>query len=330
MTPLLVVIPARNEATRLPETLDRLLREPSPLLRVIVVDDASSDGTAAVVTERMKRDHRLALRRPQWPPTSSLFGKPRALDHGIRDNQDHELILCLDADVHLQEGALGGLVIALADADALSALPRLDNRSVVENALVPAFIAAVGITHPPSAVHEPKSTTAFLNGQIMLLRRAALDDVGGFAAVADTVLEDVALARLLKQNGKRLRLVDGRRISSTRMYADFAEIVEGFGKNARALHRRELVPLAMVLMSVAWLPWLLMAVAAFTDGIVDDVVAAGGLATATACAMINRRRMWSPAWLGVLSPLVQTVVAVVFLRAAIIRRGSWRGRTFST
>jgi len=331
LEPLLVVIPARNEAERLPHTLDLLLAEPSPSLRVVVVDDASTDGTAALVEERARRDRRLVLRRPSWPPATDLFGKPRALDDGIRaDGGAHALILCLDADVHLAPGALGGLVAALGDRHALSAMPRLDDVTAVEKALVPAFVAAVGATHPPSAVHDPGSPVAFLNGQVMLLRRAALDAVGGFASVSHTVLEDVALARRLKAAGHRLALVDGRGLLATRMYDSFGGIVAGFGKNARALHGDALWRLAIVLPLSAWLPWLMPALAAVTAGAIDDVIAVAGLVVAVAAAAVNRARLGSSPWWALASPLVMTVVGAVYLRAAVVRRGQWRGRTFST
>lgn len=330
-TPLLVVIPARNEAERLPRTLDLLLAEPSPLLRVVVVDDASTDGTAAVVGTRAMRDRRLSLRRPSWPPSADLFGKPRALDDGIRtDLERHALVLCLDADVHLASGTLGGLVAALGDRDALSVLPRLDDVTLVEKALVPAFVAAVAASHPPSKVHDRASPVAFLNGQVMLLRRAALDAVGGFGAVAHTVLEDVALARRLKAAGHTLRLVDGRDLVGTRMYSSFAEIVAGFGKNARALHGPWLPRLAIALPALAWLPWLTMALALATASDVDDAAAAIGIVITVAAAALNRRAIGSSGWWGILSPLVLSVVGGVYLRAVLVRRGQWRGRTFST
>lgn len=329
--PLLVVIPARNEAERLPSTLDRLLADPSPHLRVVVVDDGSTDGTAAAVDARARSDARLTLRRPTWPPATDLFGKPRALDDGIRaDGGAHDLVLCLDADVHLEPGALGGLVRALGDAAALSAMPRLDDVTPVEKALVPAFVAAVGATHPPSAVHDPSSPVAFLNGQVMLLRRPALDAVGGFASVSHTVLEDVALARRLKAAGHRLRLVDGRRLCGTRMYDGLRAIVQGFGKNARALHGPALWRLGVALPLAALMPWLVLVVAAFTDGGGDDVVAVAGLMIAVAAAGLNRRELGSSPWWALLSPLVMGVVGAVYLRAAVVRRGQWRGRTFST
>lgn len=329
--PLLVVIPARNEAARLPRTLDLLLAEPSRHLSVVVVDDASTDGTAAVVGERMAKDDRLGLRRPSWPPGGDLFGKPRALDDGIRSDIDHHaLVLCLDADVHCAAGTLGGLVAALGDRDALSAMPRLDDVTLVEKALVPAFVAAVGATHPPSRVHDPAASVAFLNGQVMLLRRAALDGVGGFASVSNTVLEDVELGRRLKAAGHRLQLVDGRDLVGTRMYTGFGEIVHGFAKNARALHGAALARIAVALLFLAWLPWLVMGAALFTAGGGDDVIAGVALVVSLLAAALNRRALGSsPLW-ALASPLVLTTVAVVYLRAALVRRGHWRGRTFST
>ncbi len=329
--PLLVVIPARNEAERLPRTLDLLLAEPSPSLRVIVVDDGSTDGTAAVVEERARRDGRLQLRRPSWPPATDLFGKPRALDDGIRaDGGAHDLVLCLDADVHLAAGALGGLVTALGDHDALSAMPRLDDVTLVEQALVPAFVAAVGATHPPSAVHDPASPVAFLNGQVMLLRRSALDAVGGFASVSHTVLEDVALARRLKAAGHRLSLVDGRALLATRMYDSFGAIAAGFGKNARALHGEALWRLGVMLPLSAWLPWLVPGLALTTAGRLDDGIALAALIVAVGAAAVNRVRLGSSPWWALASPWVMGVVGGVYLRAALVRRGQWRGRTFST
>ncbi len=330
--PLLVVIPARNEAARLPATLDHLLADESPHLKVVIVDDGSTDGTAAIAQERARRDPRVCVRRPSLTPVAGVFGKPSALDDGVRaEGAGFEWIVCLDADVHLEVGALGGLLQALGDADAVSVLPRLDDVSPAEKALVPAFVATVGATHPPSAVHADDTDVAFLNGQAMLVRRSALDAVGGFGSVSHTVLEDVALARALKAAGSRLRVVDGRDLCGTRMYDSVRTIADGFGKNARALHGDALWRLACGLPLLAWLPWLMLAVATTTTpSRVDDVVAAGGLVVTIGAAAKNRSLMGSSPWWALATPLVMSFVGAVFLRAAVIRRGHWRGRSFST
>ena len=236
----------------------------------------------------------------------------------------------IDADVVVEPGLLGALVRVRREmgADAVSGVPRLDNRSFIEELLVPAFVAAVGATHPPAAVNEGR--TAFLNGQLMLLRRAALDDVGGFEAVSHTVLEDVALARLFRAKGKKLLLVDARALACTRMYSSAREILEGFGKNARALHGDKLVPLGLLLASVACLPWLVLAAAWCSDGVVDDVVAGLAWFSCVGLTMFNRWQLRSSPWLALLSPLAHAIVAAVFVRAAVVRHASWRGRTFST
>ncbi|MDP2343032.1 MAG: glycosyltransferase [Deltaproteobacteria bacterium] len=326
--PLLVVVPARNEAARLGPTLQALLADPSPHLRVMVVDDRSTDGTVDVV-ERFA-DPRLELLSLSEDPPRGTFGKPRALHRAIAVAEKSELVAVVDADVVVAPGLLGALVRARreAGADAVSGLPRLDNPAFIEALLVPAFVAAVGVTHPPAEVNAGKR--AFLNGQLLLVRRASLDDVGGFEAVSRTVLEDVELARLFKSLGKKLLLVDARGLASTRMYVGLQEIVDGFGKNARALHGDKLVPLALLLASTAWLPWMVVGWSLLTAGVGDDVVAVLGLLVCVASAMVNRWRLGSPFWLGLFAPLSQSIVAVVFLKAAVVRRGSWRGRTFPT
>ncbi len=327
---LLVVIPARNEARRLPATLAALLADPSPHMQVVIVDDGSTDGTARVA--RSCGDDRVLVIEGPGEPPAGKFGKPRALAFGVAASSFGELVLCLDADVVVGPGTLGGLVEALVqhDAAALSGLPALDDKTAVEQALVPAFVAAAAASHPPSQVHDDESPIAFLNGQVLLVTRAALSDVGGFLAVQETVLEDVALARLLKARGHRLRLVDLRALATTRMYASFAEIVEGFAKNARALHGPKLVPLAAVLAAGALAPLLGLSMALWSTGGVDDAIAVLACGAALGLAVANRRRLGGRGSWGLASPAVQLVVALTYLRAAVSRRGRWRGRTFST
>jgi hypothetical protein len=327
---LLVVIPARDEATRLPPTLTALLADPSPHLRVVVVDDGSTDRTGLIA--RRFTDDRLTVVDGPGPPPPGAFGKPRALAFGVAASDHGELVLCLDADVVVQPGLLGGLVDTLVadEVAALSGVPALDDRTAVERALVPAFVAAVAMTHAPSKVHDDGDPTGFLNGQLLLVRRAALVDVGGFLALQDTVLEDVALARRLKSRGHRVRVVDVRGLARTRMYASFAEIVAGFGKNARALHGPALLPLAALLIVGPWAPVAGFALARATATVVDDLVAVVAVVAAAVCAVVNRARLGSsPGW-GLLSPLVQLVVAATYVAAALRRRGTWKGRSFPT
>jgi hypothetical protein len=114
------------------------------------------------------------------------------------------------------------------------------------------------------------------------------------------------------------------------MYDSLRTIADGFGKNARALHGEALWRLGFGLPLVALLPWFILALATVSPATVDDVAAACGLVVTIAAAAKNRRLMGSSPWWALATPLVMIVVGAVFVRAAVLRRGHWRGRTFST
>jgi hypothetical protein len=333
--PLTVIIPARNEEIRLEPTLHALLDETSEGLRVIVYDDRSTDGTAQMVARLQKEDHRLELIGGQ-EDLQGRFGKPVALAHAIEISAPQSrLVLCLDADVLLAPGCLGGLCeFQKKRTGAVSGCPDLICKSLAEQCFVPAFVALVAAKYQPSAVHDPKSKTAFLNGQLILFEPRDLEKAGGFMAVADTVLEDVAMACRLKETGCRLTLADLRGLASTRMYCTWKEIQEGFGKNANPLYGGPLPTFIMGLMA------FLVSIGT-TVGLVGAVfvaspwVMAGCLGLFLLVMLIQmrmRQRMQVPAWPVFLLPLVYAGVFWVFALAAL--RGmtggqvTWKGRGY--
>ena len=327
---LTVVIPARNEEERLPATLDALLREPSPQLRVFVVDDRSSDGTAAAVRERAGGDPRVVLLQLDDDPPPGQFGKPRALAAGVRASAEHgAFVLFLDADVVLEEGCLGGLLMTarLQGAHALSGVPALELPTLVEQCLVPAFVALVAARYPTTRVHDALRRDAFLNGQVMLVQRTALQAVGGIEAVGTSVLEDVALAARLKHAGFRIRLADLRTLARTRMYANLRDIAEGFGKNARAVFGpAAVVAVGAQALLLAWAPWLALGISA-VRGDAFWVAILGVLATSM-LQLFSRQAVGLRAWPALLAPVTYAFVAAVYLRAALTRQVRWRGRTY--
>jgi hypothetical protein len=339
---LTVIVPARNEAERLPATLDGLLAQHAPGARIIVFDDGSTDATPDLVRERAAVDKRLALLRSDEVDDEvprDGFGKPIALARALAaapPTDDDDLVLFLDADVVLSPGALGGLVAALEDAgaDALSGGPRLICERAVEGMLIPAFVSAVTSRHRPSRVHDPERTDAFLNGQLILCRRAALAEAGGWEGVRHTVLEDVALAAALKRTGKRLVLADLREVAATRMYTSWPEIRQGFGKNAVPLHGGAWPTLLLGVASVmlAWAPWVS---AAWSVAVGPITTAVGGLILLTVVLGLQatlRKQMGVPAWPVLLVPLFYPLVGLVFVEAALtgLRGGTvrWKGREY--
>jgi hypothetical protein len=331
--PLVVVMPARNEAARIERTLDALLREPSAELSVVVYDDRSDDDTAARVEQRAAQDARLRLVRGEAEPPEGAYGKPSALAAAVEALAPaDELLLFLDADVELADGALGGLVAAFeqSSADALSGLPRLELRSLAERLLVPVLTTLLGGLYRPSAVHDADAPTAFLNGQLILTTRAALASAGGWRAVQHTVLEDVALAGRLKGAGAALRLADLRAIAATRMYDSAGAIFEGFGKNALPLYggRARVLGVAVLSLVFAWAPFVAPAAAWARGDVLLVSVSLTLLVVTLGAQLASRTALRVPRWPVVVGPLVYVVVFAVLVRAALARAVTWRGRRY--
>ncbi|MFZ9886441.1 MAG: glycosyltransferase [Myxococcota bacterium] len=338
---LRVVIPARNEEHRIATTLAAVLQDASPLLEVVVYDDRSTDGTCRVVEHWVQKDPRVLLLRGTTDPAPGTFGKPvglaRAVEFADQQLGRHDGVwLFLDADVTLTAGTLGGLVAVLQQehADALSGVPHFLNVSVIEQLVVPVITALVGMRHPPRAVHDERSSMAFLNGQLILVRREALDGVGGFSAVNSAVLEDVALARLLKQRGYRLRLAMLHGCAQTRMYTSWSEIRDGFSKNSVALFGGPATTFFSALTAVvlACGPWLGLLVAVGGDDPLATAIALVAFLTAASSQLALRRGLRLPLWPVLVLPLAYALAAWVLLRAVMLvwtgRDVAWRGRRY--
>jgi hypothetical protein len=178
-----------------------------------------------------------------------------------------EWVLFVDADVRLQPAALRrALAQATTDgADLLSLAPRLSCGCLAEWMVQPIMASLLGLGFPIEAANDPASAVAFAAGPFMLFRRSAYTAIGGHRALAAEVVEDLALARRIKQAGHRLRYLLGLDALELRMYSDFASLWEGWTKNwllgldgdvARALAAS-----AVVLLMFSG-PWLLTPAAA--------------------------------------------------------------------
>jgi hypothetical protein len=151
-------------------------------------------------------------------------------------------LLFTDADtVHLP----GSLARAVAEAEQhgaalLSYSPEQELRGFWEKAVMPVIFAELAITYPPQAVSDPTSPIAAANGQYLMILREAYDAVGGHAnaKIASDLLEDVAMARLVKSSGHKIFFRYGGDAVRTRMYRSFAQLKEGWTKNLALLFPR--------------------------------------------------------------------------------------------
>ncbi|MGA8112456.1 MAG: glycosyltransferase family 2 protein [Actinocatenispora sp.] len=257
--PTSILVPARDEARRLVDTLPGLLAQPAD--EILVLDDGSHDDTAAVVERAAAADRRVRLLRGT-PCPAGWVGKNWAC-HQLAAAARGELLVFCDADVTLAPGALAAVCAQLRAqrADAFSVFPRQRTGTVGERLLVPLIDEALLAYLPHGLLELPVPAAATANGQLFAFRRAAYAAVGGHAGVAGELVEDLALARRIRRAGSRLGLALGGDLVSARMYHGYAQAVRGLGKSMRAAHGgRDLLLLGnagwhLLAYTVPWLRW---------------------------------------------------------------------------
>jgi len=240
--PVVVVVPARDEATMLPLSLASLLEQDYPgVLRVFLVDDASSDGTAEVaakiadeVSARRGSGRDLVIVRSDGPPPG-WAGKVAAMDRGVRAVSDRggsapTYVLFTDADIAHSVDSVRRLVGFAEDKrlDLVSLMALLRTETAAERAIVPAFVYSFAQLYPFPRVNRNRSRTAAAAGGCMLVRGGALAAAGGLAQIAGARIDDVALGRLIKRSRG---VADGRiwlglttRVRSVRPYPRLADL----------------------------------------------------------------------------------------------------------
>jgi len=236
-----VIVPARNEETSLPACLGSLVAQAGIPFEIIVVDDGSTDRT-----------HQIAASIPgvrviePGPLPAGWTGKNNAVVAGAREAKG-KWLLFTDADtVHKPDSLARAVTEADANhADLLSYSPEQEVRGFWERAVMPVIFAELARKYPPSQVSDFSKNLAAANGQYLLISRAAYDAVGGHAAVAQSLLEDVALARAVRDASMRIRFRYGGDAVRTRMYRGFRQMREGWTKNLILLFPNA-VPLALL------------------------------------------------------------------------------------
>jgi glycosyltransferase involved in cell wall biosynthesis len=222
-----VVVPARNEEACLGACLQSLVEQRGISFEIIVVDDGSTDRTRQIAESFAEIR---VINPPPLPP--NWTGKNNAVTSGAKVSRG-EWLLFTDADtVHYP----GSLARALAEArqqgaTLLSYSPEQEVHGFLEKAVMPVIFGELAAQFRPSDVSDPASSAAAANGQYILVSRDAYDAVGGHAAVASSLLEDVALARILKASGRKIFFRYGEDAVRTRMYRSFTQLREGWTKN---------------------------------------------------------------------------------------------------
>ncbi len=310
-----VLIPARNEKARLEPCLAGLRHAPG-VVEVIVIDDGSTDGTADLAR---RLGARVVVAQP-LPP--GWAGKAWALDQGLRAAAG-EWIVTLDADTRPDPSLPGALVARmLADRlDFATVAGCFDCPTPGSRWLHPALLTTLVYRYGPPGPH-----TDLANGQCMAARRRAWIDTGGLEPVAADTVEDVALARHLRQLGWSVSLLDGAELLTVQMYESFAETWSGWGRSIALdgvdSRSRQLAHLAALTATQA-LP--LLRLVARRGDLLDAGLLVCRLGTLAGTARAYRRRSVGY-WL---SPFADGA-AVGRLAWSIIRPArAWRGRSYA-
>ena len=325
---VVVVIPARNEAARIGPTL-AAARDQAP---VVVLDDQSTDGTAAVARDAG------ATVLGGTPLPAGWAGKVWAMDQLMRGTEE-PVLLFLDADVVLQPGAVASIRAELATCDVLTAVPRQRAVSWAERVLMPLMhLAYVAWLPLPLVEHTRDPRFLAANGQVLAMRRRTLERLGGWSAVRSELVDDMAIGRLAKRSGLRVRFADGHALAETRMYAGGVEVIEGFSKNIyEGLGSVFLLALVLVLHLVAFVvPYAVLAYAVVEQVAVGTSAWWGEALVGVGANVLLRGMMavrYGHSWVSVvLHPLAVLVLCGVALRSwwlSIHHRVQWAGRTYA-
>ena len=350
---VVAVVPARDEAAVLPLTLPTLLGQDYPgELRIVLVDDASTDGTTQVAEKlAAEQPHRVFEVVHSAGPPAGWAGKVAAMNRGFEasarseqsaDSTPSEYVLFTDADIAHSADSLRRLVSfsGTHGLDLVSLMVRLRTETAAERAIVPAFVYSFAQLYPFPLVNRPRSRVAAAAGGCMLVRRSALIEAGGLSRIAGARIDDVALGTLLKRSGHRIWLGLTTSVHSIRPYPRLADLWDMIARSAYVQLRHSPLLLGGTLLGLL----LLYAVppvfgVAF---LVAALAGGGGWQTVTAVAGLAAWALMSVSylptlrlyglarWRAALLPLVMMLYGAMTFDSARRhyrgRGGRWKGR----
>lgn len=337
-----VVVPARDEAGVLPDSLPSLLAQDYPgRAEIFLVDDGSSDGTGALALELAGRHGGLPLTvgSPGEPPPG-WTGKLWAVRHGIglARARDPEFLLLTDADIAHAPDSLRELVAAACTGgfDLVSQMARLRVASGWERLVVPAFVYFFAQLYPFRRIGMKGARTAAAAGGCVLLRTDAAERARIPDVIRHAVIDDVALARAVKAGGGHIWLGLAERVDSVRPYPRLHDLWRMVSRSAYAQLRHSPLLLVGTVLGLV-LVYLVPPGALFVGLAVGSAptMAAGGIAwlvmTGTYVPMLRYYRQ--PLWLAPLLPVTAFLYLLMTVDSAVQhyrgRGAAWKGRTYA-
>jgi hopene-associated glycosyltransferase HpnB len=326
---VVAVVPARNEAAVVGEAIASLLSQRyAGDFRVVLVDDHSSDGTAAAARQAaagVGQEQRLAVESAP-PLPQGWTGKLWALASGVeaveRGGDPPDFYFFTDADIVHAPGNLWYLV-ARAEAerrDLVSEMVLLRCRSAAERFLIPAFVFFFAMLYPFRWSNDRRRGTAAAAGGCVLLRRSAYQRIGGLAAIRGALIDDCALAKAVKTSGGATWLGLTREARSVRPYPAIADVWRMVARTAYAQLRYSPLILAGTVLGLA-VTYLAPVALVFAGGSTAWLAGAAWLAMALAYLPMVRFYELSPLY----APLLPAAASVYLAATVDSARRYWRG-----
>jgi hopene-associated glycosyltransferase HpnB len=331
------VIPARDEAETIGETVASMLRQDyREVFTVIVVDDQSRDPTARIARETaatLAADERLTVVSgralpPGW--TGKLWAQQQGVEYADRATTPPDYLLLTDADIVYTPDALACLVMRAEQHGFVltSLMAKLRCKSFAERMFVPAFIFFFQMLYPFAWAGDPRRATAAAAGGCMLVRRDALQAAGGLASIRGALIDDCALAKILKARGPiSIALTD--RVHSVRAYPSVGDIRRMVSRTAYAQLRYSPLLLAGTILGLTLTYLVPVALAIFAAGVPQFVGIFVWILMALAFRPTLRFYRLSWLWAPALPAIAAVYMAFTIDSAyqhARGRGGMWKGR----
>ncbi|WP_320668127.1 glycosyltransferase family 2 protein [Prochlorococcus sp. MIT 1307] len=272
-TSLTIIVPTFNEESRINSCLLSLLKNINPCetWNILIVDDGSTDKTVEIVKNIQRKldipKKKLEIIKAGPRPTNERWvGKNWPCSRAIKQSKSTWLLF-LDADVELANDTLKrALEQAIkGKCDLLSLAPRITCSCMAEWMVQPIIACLLAIGFPISKTNNPDSLEAFAAGPFMLFRQEAYNAIGGHSKVAGEVVEDIALARLIKSSGYKLSFLLGLDALDIRMYSNLSNLWEGWSKNWFLGLDRNITKALLASLIVFWMfsiPWIMFPIVA--------------------------------------------------------------------
>lgn len=326
---LTIISPACNEERQVASAVASMLSLDYPGLRVIAVNDRSTDATGALLDAAAAKDERLTVKHVTALPEGWL-GKLNALNVGVTGCES-DWLLFMDADAHLAPAALTRAISHCEEhaVDCLSVIPQIAPCGLVGDAVFDVSLALLSANGRLVKVRDPASRHVAATGAFILVRGEAFRRTPGFSWLKLEVADDFGLALLIKTHGGRCDIINGRGEVTLEWYASFTEMAKAMQKNMFAIVARfSLARAVAVALGAAWMGLFWLGVLAPVAPVLKALPLLGALSMTAATVLAARAcgRAMGPALLW---PLGFLATGWMTLRAGVIgaRIGGiqWRG-----